>query len=42
VPAPYLEVVEVVGRRDLHRAAAGFRVGMFVGHHRDPATDQRQ
>ena len=42
VAAPDLEIVEVVGRRDLHRAAALFGVGVFVGHDRDAAADQRQ
>ena len=37
-----LEVVEVVRRRDLHRAGALLGVGIFVGDDRDAAADQRQ
>ena len=37
VPAADLEVVEVVRRRDLHRARAGLRVGVVVGDDRDAA-----
>ena len=37
-----LEVVEVVGRRDLHRAGALLRVGVFVGDDRDQPVDDRQ
>ena len=36
------EIVEIVRRRDLDRAAALFRIGIFVGDDRDPAADQRQ
>ena len=42
VPLADLEVVEVVRRRDLHRARALLRVGVFVGDDRDLAPDQRQ
>jgi hypothetical protein len=31
----HFEVVEIVPRRDLHRAAAEFRIGVFVGHDRN-------
>ena len=37
-----LEVVEVVGRRDLHRAGALLGVGVFVGDDRDRSIDDRQ
>ena len=37
VPAADLEIVEVVRRRDLHRAGAGLRIGVFVGDDRDAA-----
>ena len=37
-----LEVVEVVGRRDLHRAGALLRIGIVVADDRDAAADQRQ
>ncbi len=37
-----LEVVEIVRRRDLHRAGALLRVRVFVGDDRDQAADQRQ
>ena len=37
-----LEIVEVMRRRDLHRARAFFRIGIFVGDDRDLAADQRQ
>ncbi len=37
-----LEVVEVVGRRDLHGAGALLRIGIVVGDDRDAAPDQRQ
>ena len=37
-----LEIVEVVRRRDLHRAGALLRVGVLVGDDRDAAADQRQ
>ena len=42
VPLADLEIVEVVRRRDLHRAGALLRIGIFVGDDRDPAADQRQ
>ena len=42
VPLADLEVVEVVRRRDLHRAGALLRIGIVVGDDRDPAADQRQ
>ncbi len=37
-----LEVVEVVRRRDLHRARALVRIGIFIGDDRNFAADQRQ
>ena len=37
-----LEVVEVVRRRDLDRAAALLRIGIFVGDDRDLPSDDRQ
>ena len=37
-----LEVVEVVGGRDLDRTGALLRIGIFVGDDRDAAADQRQ
>ncbi len=37
-----LEVVEVVRRRDLHRARAFLGVGIFVGDNGDAAADERQ
>ena len=37
-----LEVVEVVRRRDLHRARARLGIGVVVGNDRDVAADQRQ
>ena len=37
-----LEVVEVVRRRDLHRAGALLGIGIFVGDDGDAAADQRQ
>ena len=37
-----LEVVEVVGGRDLDRAGALLRIGIFIGDDRDAAADQRQ
>ena len=37
-----LEIVEVVGRRDLDRAGAFLGVGIFVGDDRDAPADQRQ
>ena len=42
VAAADLEIVEVVRRGDLDRARALLRIGIFVGHDRDPAADQRQ
>ena len=42
VAAADLEVVEVVRRRDLDRARALLRIGVFVGHDRDAPADQRQ
>ena len=38
----HLEIVEVVARRDLHRARAEFRIGMLVGDDRDQAPGDRQ
>ena len=37
-----LEIVEVMRRRDLHRAGAFFRIGIFVGDDRNFSPDQRQ
>ena len=37
-----VEIVEVVRRRDLHRARALFRVGILVRDDRDAASDERQ
>ena len=37
-----LEVVEVVRRRDLHRAGALLGIGIVVGDDRDQAADERQ
>ena len=42
VPRADLEIVEVMRRRDLDRAGALFRIGIFVGDDRDAAADQRQ
>ena len=42
VPLADLEIVEVVRRRDLHRAGALLRIGVFVADDRDAAADQRQ
>ena len=42
MPLADLEIVEVVRRRDLHRARALLGVGIFVGDDRDAAADQRQ
>ena len=42
VPLADFEIVEVVRGRDLDRAGALFRIGIFVGDNRDQATDQRQ
>ena len=42
VPLADLEVVEVVRRRDLHRAGALLGIGVVVGDDRDAPADQRQ
>ena len=42
VAAADLEIVEVVRRRDLDRAGALLRIGIFIGDDRDAASDQRQ
>ena len=42
MPPPDLEVVEVVRRRDLHRAGALLGIGIVVRHDRDAPADQRQ
>jgi hypothetical protein len=42
VPPADLEVVEVVGRRDLDGTRALLRVGVAVGDDRNPPADQRQ
>ena len=42
VPLADLEIVEVVRGRDLDRAGALFRIGIFVGDDRDQTPDQRQ
>ena len=42
VPLADLEIVEIVRRRDLHRARALLRVGVFVGDDRNAPADQRQ
>ena len=42
VPLADLEIVEVVRRRDLDRAGALLRVGIFVGDDRDQPADERQ
>ena len=42
VPLPDGEIVEVMRRRDLHRAGALLGVGVFVLHDRDLASDERQ
>ena len=42
VPLAHGKIVEIVGRRDLHRAGAFFRVGIFVGDDRNAPADQRQ
>ena len=42
VAPPDLEVVEVVGGRDLDRAGALLRIGILVGDDRDAPADQRQ
>ena len=42
VAAADLEIVEVMRRRDLHRARALFRIGIIIADDRDAAADQRQ
>ena len=42
VPPADLEIVEIVGRGDLDRAAAGLGVGIFVGDDRDEPVGERQ
>jgi hypothetical protein len=42
VPAPDLEVVRVVRRRDLHDAGAELGLRVVVGDHRDGAADDGQ
>ena len=42
MPPADLEIVEIVRRGDLDRAAAGFRVGILVGDDRDQPADERQ
>ena len=42
VAAADLEVVEVVRRRDLDRAGALLRIGIFIGDDRDATSDQRE
>ena len=42
MPAADLEIVEVMGRRDLHRARALFGIGIFVGDDRNLSPHQRQ
>ena len=42
VPLADLEIVEVMRRRDLHRAGAFFRIGVVVADDRNAAADQRQ
>ncbi len=37
-----LEIVEIMPRRDLHRARAEFRIGMLVGDDRDQPAGDRQ
>ena len=41
VTAADLKVVEVVRRRDLHRAGTLLGIGVLVGDDRDQAPDQR-
>lgn len=36
-----LEIVEVMRRRDLHRAGTGFGIGIIVGNNRNVATNER-
>ena len=42
VAAAHLEIVEVVGRGDLHRAGPLFGIGVFVGDDGQAAADERQ
>ena len=42
VPLADLEIVEIMRRRDLHRARALLGVGIGVGDDRDQASDERQ
>ena len=42
VTAPDLEIVEIVRRRDLHRAGALLRIGILVGDDRNAAADEWQ
>ena len=42
MPLANLEIVEIMRRRDLHRARAFFRVGISVGDDRDKPSDERQ
>ena len=42
VASPDLEIVEIVGRGDLDRTAAGLGVGIFVGNDRDQPAGERQ
>ncbi len=42
VPLADLEIVEVMRRRDLHRAGALLGIGIVVGDDRDQPADQRQ
>ena len=42
LPAADVVVIRIVGRRDLHAAAAQLRLGPFVGHQRNLAIQQRQ
>ena len=42
MPPADLEIVEIVCRGDLYRAAARFRISVFVGDDRDQPVDERQ
>ncbi len=42
VPLADFKIVEVMGRRDLDRAGAFFRIGVIVADDRDAAADQRK
>ena len=42
MPAANLEIVEIVGRGDLDRAAAHLGIGIFIGDDRDQPANQRQ